>query len=218
MSSKVTNLRSILEKDKLDDTNFPDWFRTLRIILKSEGKLYVLETPIPNPPLMTASRVDQDTYQKYIDDSDEVARMMLAGMKPKLQKQIGFMDAYDMIKALKEMFRKQARIQSYEVTELIIKMIHGSSVDTHVFKMRSHIDYLERLGSQIPREFAVNIILGSLPPSFNWFITEYHKRRMDGTITELHKMLKQAEEDMEAKDVINALRIGREKEFERHAG
>jgi len=145
---------------------------------------------------------------------------MLAGMKPKLRKQIGFMDVYDMIKALKEMFQKQARIQSYEVTKLLIKskMAHGSSVDTHVFKMRSHIDYLERLGSHIPREFAVNIILGSLPPSFNWFITEYHKRRMDGMITELHKMLKQVEEDMEANVVINALRIEREREFERQAG
>ena len=144
---------------------------------------------------------------------------MLAGMKPKLQKQIGFMDAYDMIKALKEMFRKQPRIQSYEVTKLLIKskMAHGSSLDTHVFKMRSHIDYFEILGSPIPREFAVDMILGSLPPSFDWFITEYHKRWMDGMITELHKMLKQVEENMEAKVVINALMIERERELERQA-
>ena len=218
MISKFTDLKSILEKDKLDKTNFPEWFRNLRITLKSKGKLYVLETPIPSPPPSTASRIKQDTYQKCIDDSDEVAWIILAGMKPKFRKQIGFMDAYDMIKALQELCRKQARIQRYEVTNLLIrsKMAQGSSVDTHVFKMRNYIYFLERRGLHIPREFAVNLILGSLPPSYNLFIKEYHEYRLEATITELYKMLKEVERDMETKVVIEALRIQRERELQRY--
>ena len=214
MSSNFMNLRSILEKDKLDGTNFPEWFRNLRIVLKIEGKLYVLETPIPNPPPLTASRADQDTYQKYIDDSDEVTWLMLAAMKPRLQKQLGFTNAYDMIKVLKEMFQKQARIQRYKVTKLLImsKMAPGSSVGTHVLKIRNYIDQLEKFGSSVPKELAVDLILGSLSPSFDWFIKYYHKRRRDKSITELQEMLKDAEEDMETKVVIDALWMQRERE------
>ena len=40
------NLCSILEKEKLSGTNFIDWYRNLRIILKQEKKEYVLEVPL----------------------------------------------------------------------------------------------------------------------------------------------------------------------------
>lgn len=44
--SKLT-LRLILEKNKSNDTNFLDWERNLRIILRFEGQEDVLENPIP---------------------------------------------------------------------------------------------------------------------------------------------------------------------------
>ena len=40
-------LRSIVEKNKLNGTNFLDWERNLRIVLRSEGREDVLTTPIP---------------------------------------------------------------------------------------------------------------------------------------------------------------------------
>ena len=42
-NNSTMSLRSVLEKDKLTGTNFLDWFRNLRIVLKQERKLYVLE-------------------------------------------------------------------------------------------------------------------------------------------------------------------------------
>uniref|UniRef100_A0A6N2MGC4 GAG-pre-integrase domain-containing protein n=1 Tax=Salix viminalis TaxID=40686 RepID=A0A6N2MGC4_SALVM len=41
------SLRSIVEKNKLNGTNFLDWERNLRIILRSEGREDVLATPVP---------------------------------------------------------------------------------------------------------------------------------------------------------------------------
>ena len=41
------SLRSIFEKDKLNGSNFIDWSRNLRIVLKQEKKLEVLEQPLP---------------------------------------------------------------------------------------------------------------------------------------------------------------------------
>ena len=49
MTSNITptmSLRSILEKDKLNGTNFLDWYRNLRIVLKQERKEYILNQPI----------------------------------------------------------------------------------------------------------------------------------------------------------------------------
>ena len=37
------NLRSVLEKEKLNGANFIDWYRNLRIVLRNEKKEYVLE-------------------------------------------------------------------------------------------------------------------------------------------------------------------------------
>ncbi|KAD6455005.1 hypothetical protein E3N88_09711 [Mikania micrantha] len=40
-------LRSILDREKLNDTNFMDWYHNLLIVLTQDKKMYVLEGPIP---------------------------------------------------------------------------------------------------------------------------------------------------------------------------
>ena len=49
------SLRSVLEKDKLNGSNFLDWERNLQIVLRQERKWYVLETPLGEAPASTAS-------------------------------------------------------------------------------------------------------------------------------------------------------------------
>src|SRR3954471_7668375 len=44
-------LRTILEKDKLNDTNFTNWYQNLRIVLKQEKKDHVLDNPHPDEPM-----------------------------------------------------------------------------------------------------------------------------------------------------------------------
>ena len=59
MTSNTTSnlsLRSILEKDKLNGTNFLNWYRNLRIILKQERKEYILDQPIPNESVANAPK------------------------------------------------------------------------------------------------------------------------------------------------------------------
>ena len=50
--NSTMSLRSVLEKDKLTGTNFFDWFQNLRIVLKQERKLYVLDEPLPEEQLI----------------------------------------------------------------------------------------------------------------------------------------------------------------------
>ena len=67
------SLRSILEKDKLIGTNFLDWFRNLRIVLKQERKLYVLDEPLPEEPDENVPRAKKNAYEKHHNDSIDVA-------------------------------------------------------------------------------------------------------------------------------------------------
>ena len=48
-------IRSILENDKLNGLNFIDWSRNLRIVLRHEHKLEVLDIPVPEKPTLTES-------------------------------------------------------------------------------------------------------------------------------------------------------------------
>ncbi|KAK5785586.1 hypothetical protein PVK06_040186 [Gossypium arboreum] len=99
------SLRSVLEKEKLNGLNFLDWFRNLRIVLKQERKLYVIEKPLPNEPPANASRSDKDAYTKHLDEMVDVGCLMLATMNPELHKQHEDMVAYDMIEHLKELYQ-----------------------------------------------------------------------------------------------------------------
>ena len=103
------SLRSVLEKDKLVGTNFLDWFRNLRIVLRQERKLYVLDQPIHEEPPATTSKAQKDAYKKHTDDSLDVGCLMLATMTPELQKDLEHMEAYEMAVHLKEMFQQQSR-------------------------------------------------------------------------------------------------------------
>ena len=89
-------LRSILEKEKLNHTNFIDWYRNLRIVLKPKKKIYVLDMPnLEEPP--NTPRGPYTSWSKHMDDSIKVSSLMLASMIPDLQKDLVNHNAYDMI-------------------------------------------------------------------------------------------------------------------------
>ena len=83
-NNSTMSLRSVLEKDKLTGTNFLDWFRNLRIVLKQERKLYVLDEPLPKEPADNVPRVEKNVYEKHHNDSIDVACLMLATMNSEL--------------------------------------------------------------------------------------------------------------------------------------
>ncbi|KAI5438121.1 hypothetical protein KIW84_024023 [Lathyrus oleraceus] len=80
MTTNTSNniLRSILDKEKLSGTNFLDWHRNLRIVLKHDRKLYVLEKPVSEEePPSSAPKAERDAYKKHVDDANETACLML---------------------------------------------------------------------------------------------------------------------------------------------
>ena len=123
---------------------------------------------------------------------------MLATMVPDLQKQFEAMEAFDMMRHLKEMFQEQARQERFLTMKALngCKMAHGTSVSAHVLKMKGHLDQLERLGTPLSKELAIDTILGSLPSSYEQFVMNYNMHNMDKSITERLAMLKNAEKNI----------------------
>ncbi|KAK8584249.1 hypothetical protein V6N13_109637 [Hibiscus sabdariffa] len=109
MANNNLSLRSLLEKEKLNGINFLNWFQNLRIVNKQERKEYVIEESVPDEPTTNAPRADKDKFKKHLDDMLDVSCLMLATMSPELQKQREDMNAYNMIKNLKEIYEGQAR-------------------------------------------------------------------------------------------------------------
>ncbi|KAJ9557456.1 hypothetical protein OSB04_012070 [Centaurea solstitialis] len=213
MASTVTStnnlsLRSILEKDKLTGSNFPDWERNLMIVLRHERKWYVLEEPLGEAPRANAPAAARNAHKKHSDDLLDVACLMLATMSPDLQAGLINTNAYDMIRQLRDMFQTQARTERYDATKAFneCKMVRGTSVSDHVMKMKRHLDHLERLGHPVPLQLATDTILNSLSEDYRPFVVNYNMNNMEKTIAELHSMLKTAELNMgnknKTKDVL----------------
>ncbi|GKA36914.1 hypothetical protein Tco_0723479 [Tanacetum coccineum] len=42
--------RSMFDNEKLSGTNFNDWFARLKLVLRVEKKMHIIEQPLPPPP------------------------------------------------------------------------------------------------------------------------------------------------------------------------
>ena len=81
------------------------------------------------------------------------------------------LSAYDIMLNVKEMFGEQSRAARQVAMKALLntKMAEGTPIQEHVLKMISHMNELEILRAEIDGETQVDIVLMSLPESFNNF-------------------------------------------------
>uniref|UniRef100_A0A803MKM4 BED-type domain-containing protein n=1 Tax=Chenopodium quinoa TaxID=63459 RepID=A0A803MKM4_CHEQI len=81
------SIRPFLEKDRLNGENFINWERTLRLLLKSEGREDVLENPLP---VVTDESSDADKHRakQAYDRSTPITCLMVVAMEPELQRRM----------------------------------------------------------------------------------------------------------------------------------
>jgi hypothetical protein len=162
-------LRSIVEKDKLNGTNYTDWIRNLRIVLRDEKKEDILDTPLPEEPTDDATAAVKNAYKKVCDNNLEVSCLILACMESELQMQFEINhEAHNMIMVLQDMFHTQARTEKFNVSKAFIesKLVEGAAVGPHVIKMVGYMQRLEKLGFPLGQELATDFFLATLPPSY----------------------------------------------------
>ncbi|GJS21240.1 hypothetical protein Tco_0449872 [Tanacetum coccineum] len=171
-----TTIRSILLAEKLTGSNFTNWYRNLRIILRYEKKMKFVEQPIGPAP--DPETTDPDTINKYYETvnlEQEVTCLMLSSMSLDLQMTLEKHNAYDMMKELKTMLEEQAKHELFETVKAFhaCKQEEGQSVSSYLLNMKSYLDTLECLGYAMPNEL--------------------------GTIAKLHAMLKLHEKGISKK-------------------
>jgi hypothetical protein len=184
-------LRSVLESNKLYETNYADWIRNLRIVLKAANKEDVLDNPLPEEPAAGAPAAERNAYRRAIDNNREVSCLMLACMEPELQMQLENNHA-----ALWGMFQTQARTERFNVSKAFAetKLAEGTSIGPHVIKMVGYTQRLEKLGFPLGQELATDFILASLPPSYGNFVSNYH---MHGAEKGLNEFVRHAQDGRE---------------------
>ncbi|KAI3780225.1 hypothetical protein L2E82_10196 [Cichorium intybus] len=117
------------------------------------------------------------SYTKHSDDATKVACIMIATMNPKLRRIYEDYWPYEMHKELAEKFCKQERIEMHE----------------------GYVERLRKLEMPVHEDLAIDIVLNSLPSSFDQFTLAYHLNNSQVTLDELHRMLRTAEDGMKGK-------------------
>nr|GEZ36128.1 hypothetical protein [Tanacetum cinerariifolium] len=92
----------MFKREKLFGSNFNDWFRSPKMVLRVEKKLFVIKQPIsPSSP------ADSMYLRSGMRFHNEVAYLMIKSMTPKLHGQLKNSSPYEMLQELKSMFGKQ---------------------------------------------------------------------------------------------------------------
>ncbi|GJS49757.1 zinc finger, CCHC-type containing protein [Tanacetum coccineum] len=68
--------RSMFEREKLSGNNFNDWFRQLKLVLRVEKKMYVIEQPIPPAPAADSAANVLAKWNVVYDAHNEELRSM----------------------------------------------------------------------------------------------------------------------------------------------
>ncbi|XP_075101659.1 uncharacterized protein LOC142177095 [Nicotiana tabacum] len=189
-------LTAILTQNKFEGPNYVDVKQNLDIVLIAEEYKFVLDEVCPEKSGEDSTDDEQKAYQKWVK-ADEMAQCYsLASMSNVLQYQHQSMEsAYGILENLKEMFGVQNRTakQTAMTALLNTKMVEGSSVRDQVLKMMSILNEPEVLGANIDKDTQVEMILQTLPDSFQQFCLNYNTNKMDLSLVKSLNELQSAE-------------------------
>ncbi|XP_042059469.1 uncharacterized protein LOC121803970 [Salvia splendens] len=187
--------KCLMETNKLTGSNFTDWLRCLHLVLRHDKVEYVLDKPIcviPDKESLEFATFDVEAHQKHIDNAFDAQCVMLSSMSLELQRQQEHVFPYEMLKHLESLYASQAQTMDYEILRDLFKcMLHdGSKVSEHVLKMIGLIERLASIGTVLPTNVSTNLILQSLPSSFENFIVNFNMNNTKVGLPELHNRLK----------------------------
>ncbi|KAL0373339.1 UNVERIFIED_CONTAM: hypothetical protein Sradi_3249600 [Sesamum radiatum] len=137
--------------------------------------MYVLDNPLPTVLPKGSSLEECVTFEQWLEDNCKVRSIILASMTNEIQKQYDRLDDVPSI-----------MLRMKEVYAVIVCTKSG-------VKMQSFIEKLEDLKTGLDNDTYIDVILQSLPPSYDPFIINYNMNGLEKTIHELVNMLVQYE-------------------------
>jgi hypothetical protein len=96
------------------------------------------------------------------------------------------------------MFENQARVERYDILKALLacKLAEGSPISPHMIKMMGYMETMDKLGCELKDDLANDMILQSLPVTYEPFIMKFHMKGMEKTMAKLHGMLKTAKDSI----------------------
>ena len=88
----IFHWEAILDANKLNGPNFLDWYLNLRIVLKQEKILAVLDEPLINESKKDTGNEAWDAYRTYVDHATPASCIMISSTTLELQEQHDKMD------------------------------------------------------------------------------------------------------------------------------
>ncbi|KAL0352342.1 UNVERIFIED_CONTAM: hypothetical protein Scaly_1622900 [Sesamum calycinum] len=169
-------LTVIRDNNKFNGTNYTDWLRNLRIVLDYENQGYIMDKPLPQT-LPMGPHLKSVRHSKDGMHHRKVRSIILASMSNDVQKQYDRLDdVASILQCMKEVYAIPDRHTRYVATKEFfrVKMTEGSSVQDHGVKMLSLVEKLEDLKVGLENDTYIDVILQSLPPSYDPFIVNFN--------------------------------------------
>ncbi|GJR74595.1 retrotransposon protein, putative, ty1-copia subclass [Tanacetum coccineum] len=188
----------MFEKEKHSVNNFNDW---LKLVLRVEKKMYVIEQPLPPTPVPAAEPHIVAQWMALFDAYIKIACLILGSMTLELHRQFELYSLYEMLQELKYMFKKQAGVERFDLIQTFhaCKQEEGKPVAEYVLKMKGYVEQLECLGYVLPEDIIVGLILNGLTKDFVEFVRNYNMHNMGMTIGEIHAMFIEYEKGLPKK-------------------
>ena len=108
------------------------------------------------------------------------------------------MDAYSIVRHLREHYIEQAGTERFKASSLLFssKMEEMTSLVQHALEMYEYIERLNQLVYWTDFELSIDLILASLPNSFAQFMLDCRMNNIMSTIPELINLLETAESSL----------------------
>ncbi|KAL2248172.1 UNVERIFIED_CONTAM: hypothetical protein Sindi_2669500 [Sesamum indicum] len=168
----------------------------MRIVLDFVNQDYILDKPLSMALPKGSSPEERVTFEKWLEDNRKVRSIILASMPSDIQKQYDRLDiVLSIMLHMKEVYAVPNRHIIYTATKVFsrTKMAEGSSVQSHGVKMLSLVEKLKDLKVGLHNDTYIDVILQSLPLSYNLFIINYNLNGLEKSIDQLINMLVQYE-------------------------
>nr|GEX81803.1 zinc finger, CCHC-type [Tanacetum cinerariifolium] len=144
------------ERGKNSGSNFNDLFHSLKLVLRVENKMYVIEQPILSA--LAAGSTDQAfvDWNAIYDAYNEVACLILRSMTLELHRHFENSSLYEMLQELKSMFENQARVDRFDIIQTFhaYTQEEGKPVGSYVINMKGYVEQPERLGYVLPQDLS----------------------------------------------------------------
>ncbi|KAL0404031.1 UNVERIFIED_CONTAM: hypothetical protein Sradi_2043900 [Sesamum radiatum] len=139
---------------------------------------------------------EREMFERWHADHRNVRSIILTSMSNDIQKQYDRLDdVASILQHMKEVYAIPDRHTRYVATKEFFrtKMTEGSSVQEHRVKKLSLVEKLEDLKVGFNNDTYIDVILQSLPPSYDPFIFNFNMNGFEKSINELINILAQYE-------------------------